>query len=68
MLLDQNNWYQQPSAILRWFAAMTTFLDSYRLITFLPHILSPVYRVSVDDTIRESHMGQLIRPDVLVLS
>ncbi|KAI0316098.1 armadillo-type protein [Amylostereum chailletii] len=54
-----DNWHQQPSAILRWFAAMATFLDSSRLIAFLPHILSPVYRISEDDSVRDARMDEL---------
>ncbi|KAI0045527.1 hypothetical protein FA95DRAFT_1561038 [Auriscalpium vulgare] len=54
-----DNWYHQPSAILRWFAAMTSHMDAVRLETFLMHMLSPLYRITDDDTIRDPHMDEL---------
>ncbi|KAJ3843214.1 hypothetical protein F5878DRAFT_721627 [Lentinula raphanica] len=53
------NWYHQPFAVLRWFAAMVTFLDATALERFLIHILSPIYRIIEDDTIRDSKMNEL---------
>ena len=53
----QANWHQQPLAILRWFAAMTSHMEAQRLERFLVHILSPVYRLTEDDTIRDPLMG-----------
>lgn len=63
----QDNWYHQPASVLRWFAAMTSFLDGSVLEKYLTHILSPVYRIVEDDTIRDSHMGKL-QHDVLLVS
>jgi len=54
-----DNWSQQPLAIFRWFAAMTSHLDSEALEAFLMHILSPVYRIMDDDTIRDAQMDEL---------
>ncbi|KAA1470494.1 hypothetical protein DENSPDRAFT_774855 [Dentipellis sp. KUC8613] len=56
---SNENWHHQPSAILRWFAAMATFMEPSRLEDFLMHILSPVYRIVEDDTIRDPHMDEL---------
>jgi len=54
-----NNWTHQPLSVLRWFAAMASYMDPSRLEIFLVHILSPVYRITEDDTIRDSHMDEL---------
>ncbi|KAK0463186.1 armadillo-type protein [Desarmillaria tabescens] len=54
---NQPNWHHQPLSVLRWFAAMASFLEPKRLEMFLVHILSPVYRIIEDDTIRDQQMG-----------
>ena len=36
---------------------MSSFLDAAVVERYLNHMLSPVYRVIEDDTIRDSHMG-----------
>lgn len=36
---------------------MASFLEPKRLEMFLVHILSPVYRIIEDDTIRDQQMG-----------
>ncbi|KAF9060675.1 armadillo-type protein [Rhodocollybia butyracea] len=53
------NWNYQPFAVLRWFAAMTSFLDASTLERFLVHILSPIYRIIEDDTIHDTKMTEL---------
>lgn len=55
--LLQKNWAEQPLAVLRWFAAMASHMEPVRLEGFLMHILSPVYRLIEEDTIRDSNMG-----------
>jgi U3 small nucleolar RNA-associated protein 20 len=45
-------------AILKWFAAMAAHMDPSMLSRFLVHILSPVYRLTEDDTIRGAQMGK----------
>lgn len=45
---------QRISAILKWFAAIATQLEAKRLEKFLVHILSPVQRVTEDETLSES--------------
>ncbi|KAI0657631.1 armadillo-type protein [Cubamyces menziesii] len=53
------NWSQQPAAVLKWFAAMVSFMEAPQVEHFLMHILSPVYRVVEDDTIRDPQMDEL---------
>ncbi|KAI0820961.1 armadillo-type protein [Irpex lacteus] len=53
------NWFEQPACVLRWFAAMVSFLDATGVERFLVHILSPLYRVVEDDTIHDPHMDEL---------
>lgn len=38
---------------------MTSHMDAARLEQFLVHILTPVYRLTEDDTIRDSQMGKI---------
>lgn len=45
-------------SIFRWFAAMTSHMPSDDVEGFLTHILSPVYRILEDDTIRDPRMGE----------
>jgi hypothetical protein len=37
---------------------MASYMEPTRLDSFLVHILSPVYRITEDDTIRDAHMGE----------
>ncbi|KAH9924569.1 armadillo-type protein [Fomitopsis serialis] len=53
------NWIHQPSSIFKWFAAMVSHMESNHVEHFLMHILSPLYRIVEDDTIRDPHMGEL---------
>ncbi|TDL22984.1 hypothetical protein BD410DRAFT_769374 [Rickenella mellea] len=53
------NWAEQPSAILKWFATMTSHMAATQVERYLPHMLSPVYRITEDDTIRDAHMDEL---------
>jgi len=53
------NWSGQPSAIFRWFAAMASHMDESHIRRYLPHILSPLYRILEDTTIREPQMDAL---------
>jgi U3 small nucleolar RNA-associated protein 20 len=56
--VDQDNWHEQPAAILRFFAAMANYMQASQLEGFLMHILSPVYRITEDDAIRDQRMGE----------
>jgi len=38
---------------------MTSHMEAARLEQFLVHILTPVYRLTEDDTIRDSQMGKI---------
>ena len=53
----QENWYIQPAAIFKWFAAMATLLEPERLERYLMHILAPVYRITEENVIKDSHLG-----------
>ncbi|KAM6502751.1 Armadillo-type fold [Amanita muscaria] len=53
------NWHLQPLAVLRWFAAMASFMEPSRLEKFLVHILSPLYRLIEDDMIRDGSMDEI---------
>ncbi|KAG7091487.1 hypothetical protein E1B28_010518 [Marasmius oreades] len=54
-----SNWVNRPMSVLRWFAVMTSYLESDVLERFLVHILSPVYRITEDDTIHDPKMSEL---------
>ncbi|KAK7691383.1 hypothetical protein QCA50_004782 [Cerrena zonata] len=53
------NWYHQPASVFRWFAAMVNHMEPTQVERFSPHIISPVYRIAEDDTIRDPHMDEL---------
>ncbi|KAI0705265.1 armadillo-type protein [Cerioporus squamosus] len=53
------NWGQQPLSVLKWFAAMVSYMQADLVEHFLPHILNPVYRIIDDDTIRDAQMDEL---------
>jgi U3 small nucleolar RNA-associated protein 20 len=55
----QTNWHLEPLAVLQWFAAMVSYLDAVGLERYLVHILTPVYCITEDDTVRDSNMGKL---------
>ncbi|KAH9067708.1 armadillo-type protein [Lactarius vividus] len=57
--ITQENWDVQPAAILRFFAAMANYMEAPQLEGFLMHILSPMYRITEDDTIRDQRMVEL---------
>ncbi|CAG8539994.1 2130_t:CDS:2, partial [Acaulospora colombiana] len=44
---------EPPAAIFQWFAAMTTHMNAVDVEKYLVHILTPVYRISEDDTTQE---------------
>ncbi|EIW53914.1 uncharacterized protein TRAVEDRAFT_132229 [Trametes versicolor FP-101664 SS1] len=53
------NWSCQPAAVLKWFAAMVSYMQATDVERFLMHILSPVYRIVDDDTVRDPQMDEL---------
>ncbi|KAG6860769.1 hypothetical protein C0995_007801 [Termitomyces sp. Mi166 len=57
--LSQKNWAQQPLAVIRWFAAMSSYMGASHLEKFLVHILTPLHRLLEEDTIRDSQMDEL---------
>ena len=56
--IRQENWDIQLSCIMRWFAAMTNHMESDDVEKYLVHMLSPLYRILDDETIRDSKMGR----------
>jgi len=38
---------------------MTNYMEASLLQEFLTHILSPIYRITEDDTVRDDRMGKL---------
>ncbi|KAL0573671.1 U3 snoRNP protein [Marasmius crinis-equi] len=56
---QKGNWAVQPMSVLRWFAAMASYLEPSVLERFLVHTLSPVYRITEDDTIQDPKMSEL---------
>ncbi|KIJ11883.1 hypothetical protein PAXINDRAFT_101467 [Paxillus involutus ATCC 200175] len=52
------NWALSPLSILRFFAAMTSYMEAKQLERFLPHMLTPLYRITEEDTIRDSGIGR----------
>ncbi|KAI9441558.1 armadillo-type protein [Lactarius indigo] len=57
--VSSEHWDEQPAAILRFFAAMANYMEARQLEGFLMHILSPIYRITEDDTIRDQWMVEL---------
>ncbi|OCH91059.1 hypothetical protein OBBRIDRAFT_887230 [Obba rivulosa] len=53
------NWVHQPAAVLKWFAAMVSHMEATQVERFLMHVLSPIYRIAEDDTIRDHQMEEL---------
>ncbi|KAF9222298.1 hypothetical protein BS17DRAFT_735750 [Gyrodon lividus] len=53
------NWALSPLSVLRFFAAMTSHMEAKQLERFLPHMLTPMYRITEEDTIRDSGMDEL---------
>ena len=50
-------YHPQSMAGLRWFVCMASHMDAAGLEQFLAHVLTPVYRLTEDDMIRDSQMG-----------
>jgi U3 small nucleolar RNA-associated protein 20 len=61
LTMRQDNWHEQPAAILRFFAAMANYMEASLLEGFLMHILSPIYRITEDDSIRDQRMGEYLQ-------
>ncbi|KAG8737812.1 U3 snoRNP protein [Ceratobasidium sp. 414] len=53
------HWHAQVLSIFRWFAAMSSHLPAPTLEHFLPHILAPVYRISEEETIKDTQLEPL---------
>jgi U3 small nucleolar RNA-associated protein 20 len=47
---------------------MVSYLNVDSLERYLVHILTPVYRITEDDTVRDSNMGEFFRPQATTVS
>ncbi|KAG1779370.1 hypothetical protein EV702DRAFT_1043818 [Suillus placidus] len=56
---NQSTWSLAPLSTMRFFAAMASHMEGTQLEWFLSHILTPVYRTTEDDTIRDGGMEEL---------
>ncbi|GAA5969246.1 hypothetical protein JCM11641_007524 [Rhodosporidiobolus odoratus] len=52
-------WSRQPSSILRWFAAVISFLDASALQRFVMQMAVPLYRISEDPNAQDPQMVEL---------
>lgn len=52
-------WHLEPLSVLQWFAAMVAHMEAEDLERFLNHVLTPVYRLLEDDTIRDAGMDEV---------
>ncbi|CAD6980836.1 unnamed protein product [Tilletia controversa] len=56
---EDRRWHAQPTAILRWFAAMASSLDVEVVKAFLPHMLTPIFYITDDTTLRGNEIEEL---------
>ncbi|GJN92260.1 hypothetical protein Rhopal_005290-T1 [Rhodotorula paludigena] len=52
-------WSRQPASILRWFAAVISFLDAATLQHFLIQMAVPIFRISEDPNAQDPQMAEL---------
>lgn len=48
----------EPTSIVQWFAAMVSYMEADTLERYLVHILTPVYQLINDDTVRDAAIGE----------
>lgn len=53
----QGQWSRQPATILRWFAAVISFLDAATLQHFIMQMAVPIFRISEDPNAQDPQMG-----------
>ncbi|GAA6006564.1 hypothetical protein JCM10207_004975 [Rhodosporidiobolus poonsookiae] len=56
---DAGHWSRQPSSILRWFAAVISFLDAAALQRFVLQMAVPIFRISEDPNAQDPQMVEL---------
>lgn len=54
----QGQWSRQPATILRWFAAVISFLDAATLQRFVVQMATPIFRISEDPNAQDPQMGK----------
>ncbi|GAA5897320.1 hypothetical protein JCM6882_001857 [Rhodosporidiobolus microsporus] len=52
-------WSRQPASILRWFAAVISFLDAFALQRFVMQMAIPIFRISEDPNAQDPQMDEL---------
>ncbi|BGP36520.1 U3 snoRNP protein [Rhodotorula kratochvilovae] len=57
--LNAGQWSRQPSTILRWFAAVISFLDAATLQHFVMQMAVPIFRISEDPNAQDPQMVEL---------
>ncbi|GAA5866298.1 hypothetical protein JCM3774_006608 [Rhodotorula dairenensis] len=56
---DAGQWSRQPATILRWFAAVISFLDAATLQRFVVQMATPIFRISEDPNAQDPQMVEL---------
>ncbi|GAA5980986.1 hypothetical protein JCM10908_003941 [Rhodotorula pacifica] len=56
---DAGQWSRQPATILRWFAAVISFLDAATLQRFVVQMATPIFRISEDPNAQDPQMAEL---------
>ncbi|GAA5903256.1 hypothetical protein JCM8208_002254 [Rhodotorula glutinis] len=57
--LNAGQWSRQPATILRWFAAVISFLDATTLQHFVMQMAVPIFRISEDPNAQDPQMAEL---------
>ncbi|GAA5945352.1 hypothetical protein JCM3775_002195 [Rhodotorula graminis] len=57
--LNAGQWSRQPATILRWFAAVISFLDAATLEHFVMQMAVPIFRISEDPNAQDPQMAEL---------
>ncbi|BGP12578.1 hypothetical protein JCM10213_004835 [Rhodosporidiobolus nylandii] len=57
--LSAGQWSRQPSSILRWFAAVISFLDATALQRFVKQMAIPIFRIAEDPHAEDPQMADL---------
>ncbi|KAK4057573.1 U3 snoRNP protein [Microbotryomycetes sp. JL221] len=56
---EAGQWSRQPASILRWFAAVVSFLDESTIEQFLVHMITPMFRIIEDPNAQDPQMVEL---------
>lgn len=64
----QGPWSLQPASVLRWFAAVISFIPPASLERFLVQMATPIFRISEDPNAQDPQMGTSSSPSSFLLS